>query len=303
MREFGDELYDSDNVNTRNQINLAKFPPVFDDDGREIPIYTPHGVPIPRLAAIMPETGPSYCALLPHLPSCRSLFTPDFDDDDDDDMEVEDALDDSGSIQDEDERGTPAPRRRPPPRDIAFQVYPTAFTHTLGNWQAKGIITTLAKHVKTINASVSRFPIHAPAIEGSISQCYNNFSHHTRRSAGQHIVQRGILTGVTAGAWATNASANRTANKLFSHVAFDLPHHALAMQVLQVKETALRFENVFTIHINRLSPPCLNGSQFFDLVIEPLIEACAKPDVFEALRASTTVLKPGVRFCPHSGIP
>ncbi|KAM5539827.1 hypothetical protein V8D89_006640 [Ganoderma adspersum] len=278
IEEFGEELYNSADVNTRARIDLDDFPNIYDDDRREISIYTLNRVSIPRLIAIMPADGPHYCALLPNLPKCRSLFVPSFDDDDDDTMEVEDALDAASSIDDEDEHGDIRP----------------CFTHTLGNWQVKGIITPLGKHVEKLNKNIGRFAGSCPPLEGSMSQNYNNFTHHTHHSAGQHIVQRGILTGVTAGAWATSAATQNTASKLFRHVEFDLLHKALEEQVSQVHEMCLRFENVFTIHINHLMPRYLDGTEFFNSVVEPLIDACAHPDVFEALHALTVVLKPQI---------
>ncbi|KAI1781578.1 hypothetical protein LXA43DRAFT_908377, partial [Ganoderma leucocontextum] len=145
-----------------------------------------------------------------------------------------------------------------------------------------------------INSQIRRAPGIGPPIEPRISQCYNNFSHHTRRSAGHHIVQRGILTGAAAGAWAANGPAETIASKLFHRIALDLPHKALEEQVDQLDETCLRFENNFTIHCNRLEPRFLHGEEFFDFIIEPLITACSHPDVFEALRSTSTVLKPDV---------
>lgn len=301
IEAYGEELYDSPVRNTRARIDLDHFPPLHDEQGREFTIYTPTGDAIPRFAAMEPEDGPHYCALLPDLPKCRSLFiasVPGYDPDDDDAMEIEHDLEPPSDLDDDDERGDIPHPRRAPQQDIAFQVYPTAFIPTLGNWQAKGIITPLAKHVNTLASHITRIPRGPPAVQGSISQSYNNFTHHTRRSAGQHIVQRGILTGVTAGAWSTNSRTQATASKLFAHVESDLPHKALEQQVNNVDETCLRFENVFVIHMKRLKPALLEGSAFFDSVIQPLIDACGHSDVFNALRCSTTVLRPGVRPRP-----
>lgn len=297
--KHGGELYDSDNTALRAPIDIDNFPELFDADGREIHIYTPAGIPIPRLAAILPEDGPRFCALLPDLSKCRSLFVHSDsldlrEDDEGDAMEVENELEINSNVGDVDDLPEVRASRVAVQRDVAFQVYPTAFTHTMGNWQAKGIIRPLALLLIDINKAIRRAPGVCPAVEPSISQCYNNFSHHTRRSAGQHIVQRGILTGVATGAWATNGTTHATASKLFERVESDLPHKALEEQVENVDETCLRFENVFTIHFNRLAPRFLDGGQFFDSVIEPLIQACGHPNVFNALRDSTIILKPQV---------
>ena len=301
LLDYGDELYTSSNPATRERINVDDFPPLYDlESGREIPIFTVNGIRIPRLAAIHPADGARFCALLPNIRESRSLFYRSssheaLDEDEDDAMEVEDALDDDSNIEEIEAQLEARSARAAARRDVQFQVYPTAFTHTLGNWQAKGVITPLHRLLTGINAPIRRFVGGGPPVMPSISQAYNNFIHHTRRSAGQHIVQRGILTGVTAGAWSTNASTQATATKLFRHVEFSLPNKALEEQVKNVDNTALRFENVFTIHMARLQEDCLDGGAFFDAVIEPLIEACGHPDVFEALRGSTTVLRPGVR--------
>ncbi|KAI1782289.1 hypothetical protein LXA43DRAFT_1104341 [Ganoderma leucocontextum] len=156
---YGDELYDSSNPNSRSRINLDEFPDLFDDLHNEIPIYTPAGFPIPRRAAIVPDDGPSFCALLPYLPKSRSLFSSSstlsvHDDDDEDALEVEDALDFNSNFGDDNDLAPACPSHPTSHHDVALQVYPTAFIPSLGNWQSKGIIDPLVPLIRDITGGV-----------------------------------------------------------------------------------------------------------------------------------------------------
>ncbi|TBU21141.1 hypothetical protein BD311DRAFT_679245, partial [Dichomitus squalens] len=176
-------------------------------------------------------------------------------------------------------------------RDVKFRFFPAAFTHTIGQIQADGPIRPLARKVEAINRDVRARPGVGPPVACSRNQIYNDLSHHTRLSAGQHIAQRGILTGTAAGAYAHTWQSESIASKSYGQVSSILPHSALATQIRNVKKSYLRFENVFTIHINRLDPSLHNGRAFFDHVVEPVLSACSHSDVCAAIKQSTVVLR------------
>ena len=266
-----------------------------DENGEDNLLFNEHGQQIPRYHATY-LGQPRCCGLLQNLSDLDALF-------DDDDLEsadeVDDMLDiedDNGHINDEDEAGIP---RHPPPRRpiypaVRYDAYPHAFLSDYGQWQAHGVISQLAKLIHPIVTNTRLRVGVGATVEPISSQCYNTFAHRTRDSARMHIAQRGLLTATVAGAWATSPKGNTTFRRLFVQSDSTLPHLRLESQIDNVRETYLRFENVFQINCDRMKPEALTGQGFYEKVIQPILDAYWHPDVVDALRTRCLVLRPEV---------
>ena len=301
---YGDEFYDSPHLVSRKRIDNIADVPVLDDDGKEKLIYNIDGYRVVRRYPLIPDNDVTYCGILCNFDKCRELFIEpdvmDFNDDPgfDDDMPMEgDDFDftlDAVDVDDDDGLPDVRPSRRQPKRDVTFRTFPAAFIHHMGQIQADGPIIPIKRKVYAINHDTRLRPGIGPVISCGAQQMYTSFAHYMRESARQHIAQRGILTGASAGAYAHNPATQSIASSIYNAVSAALPHTAIDYQMSSGKESFLRSENIFTINVHRLRNAIRNGGDFFGSVIEPLLGVCTHSDVCKALKESSVILRPEV---------
>ncbi|KAH9845958.1 hypothetical protein C2E23DRAFT_716408, partial [Lenzites betulinus] len=283
-------IYTTADPETREVVeDLANYP-LHDGDEREIQVFGPSGRRIPRHSVTYFDPYEP-CAVLQNLGVVSQLFASQPTHNniwtyDEDGAIVRDR---GPANQDEGEVDAMLDGIDPP----SVHLYPMGFTRH-GQWQANGVIDPLRRHISAISRSLKQHEGGSAAVEGIKSQCYNNIAHYTRHSARHHIAQRGVLTGTTGGAWAKTNKARATATALFASCSLSNPHTDLCGQLERADQTFLRFENVYTVHLQRLDPDNCTGRQLYLKVMMPLSSACAHPTVLDAIKATSKVFRPGV---------
>ena len=132
-----DRVFDSWNIESREEIdNLASFP-LYDDTGKEICIYSSNGCKIAQRGTNI-APGTMRCGVMVNLWTITSICWTQ-----DDSVELEDEPDED---LDED---TPARDKN----KVSLSVYPQAFLHDYGHIQAKGPIQLMQPTIETINSS------------------------------------------------------------------------------------------------------------------------------------------------------
>ena len=131
-------------------------------------------------------------------------------------------------------------------------------------------------------------------MEGESTQVYNNYIHRVRENARRHIAQSGVLTTLSAGAWATTAKGRATTAQLKGIVDQMMPHNRMAHQFNNVNEHYLRLETEVIVHPIRFKEEHRTGETFFDTFLEPWILACVSPEWMAAFRKTTVYLHPNV---------
>lgn len=226
----------------RHLVDLVDLD-LFDDDGQEIHIYSRDGFRIPRR---VPDDHTSGGALL-DLTKAPELFLPD-----------PDALDLHPSAD-------------------QCTLYPLAFTKTLGNMQANGLIYQFQQRLRTINDPLQRHdfdPVACdlfddpdllaetspPVVKGVRCQVYNALSHRVRERAKFHGVQLGNVTAALSGIASATQASKSTWRRRVRECRIALPHQEFANKVAGPDQPEdSRWENTYVIDVQRLSQQNQNG--------------------------------------------
>ncbi|KAH9845988.1 hypothetical protein C2E23DRAFT_745123 [Lenzites betulinus] len=290
IRNAHPTIYTTPDPETREEVEDLEQYPLVDDDDREIQVFAPNGRRIPRHSVSYFEPYEP-CSVLQNLGQVSQLFAAQPSHDNrwtyNDDGAV---VRDRGPANAEEVEVDAILDGIDPP---SVHLYPLGFTRH-GQWQANGVIDPLRRHISAISRSLKLHDGGGPAVEPIKSQCYNNIAHYTRHSARHHIAQRGVLTGTTGGAWAKTTKARATASTLYAACSRSNPHSDLCGQLERAEQTFLRFENVYTVHCQRLPEDDRTGREFYLKVMMPLTGACAHPTVLDAIKNTSTVFRPGV---------
>lgn len=232
-------LYDSPSVRTRHAVDIATFPPL-NADGLERRVYNEDGLRLPRRRGMAERGAPSYGVLV-NLRRMESLYN------------GTDAL----NVPRDDQYG---PGLRPARRAIKYFAYPQACLLSVGHCQANGVIPSVDDVVYDLNYSILGHDPDADApsafefIWASTSQMYNVSAHRYRaQGARYHDAQRGELTALAAGTYATSTRTKSTAQRYQYETAFDLPHQRFSEKIKdRTLPRDIRLENVYILRIDRL---------------------------------------------------
>jgi hypothetical protein len=148
-------IYDSDLPDERNEVDLDDLD-LTDESGHEINIFDINGYRIPRRDP-MHDEDQDPCGLLANLATIRGFFRDIIDDSDDDNSVIDLAQDDEL---------------------LNVNVYPQAFTHSLGHFQANKVPASFRPILKELNATLAEEKNNAkPVVHGVACQGYNHIQH------------------------------------------------------------------------------------------------------------------------------
>ncbi|KAH7917232.1 hypothetical protein BV22DRAFT_1135578 [Leucogyrophana mollusca] len=260
------EVYDSPDPLIREEVDLDTFQ-LLDQHGHEVNIYGEDGFRIPRQSPRC-AAGVTPCGILMDLNNLHELFSSDEDDfpepptvpNDDDDSDGENINIDVVKV---------------PVNKVPFNIYPQAYLHQYGHYQAHGIFNIFKPILAEINNSLRRDPGQrnqeeedaddadevedilghgsAPIVNATWSQGYNQLSHHVRTTAKFHDVQLGTITSALAGTYATTDRNRRRATNQARKCEDNLPHNRYADKVGGVAlPQSFRFETVIDINMSRM---------------------------------------------------
>ncbi|KAH8980399.1 hypothetical protein EDB86DRAFT_2835364 [Lactarius hatsudake] len=247
-------LYDGDNKNSRKKVNLQRLP-MMTEEGTEIAIYDESGRKIPRRRATRQIEDPA-CGVLMDLVNVHNLFHPsrEYPLSEDDRMEEYDEL---------------------RPETGRVDVYPLGFLRTVGNVQAEGIPPCFYKGIKEISSKV---------IKPISSQFYNYISHRAVSRAGDMDTEKGTVTAVLAGAFATTAKDRATARGKQEQCRVALPwkrfHDKVSCYDCPV---SCRGEIVYAVNVRALKPlvNMWERNEVRNMIKDHLV--ILKPEVFPSL--------------------
>ncbi|KAI6102274.1 hypothetical protein F5141DRAFT_1217882 [Pisolithus sp. B1] len=268
--------------------DLANYD-LLDEDGKEIPIYTAEGYMVLRRAPPNNCSTPGGAFL--DLTKAPALFIPE---DEEEDFNI---------------------------RAVPCYLYPLAFTKTLGNMQADGLIHSFQQQLPLINGHLSTHlaghdeddndslfgdtgdnhnPLHGePILQGLRCQAYNSLSHCVREKIKFHSVQLGRITAAVSGCTATGVSAVSKWEWCLQECEFMLPHEQFHVKVTGGRQPqSMQFENTYRLEVSAMTPEDKNGSVIYDKVITPLLRTWMHPDVQwsvkQALVPLATDVVPGI---------
>ncbi|KAI6111442.1 hypothetical protein F5141DRAFT_1214957 [Pisolithus sp. B1] len=268
--------------------DLANYD-LLDEDGKEIPIYTAEGYMVLRCAPPNNRSTPGGAFL--DLTKAPALFIPE---DEEEDFNI---------------------------CAVPCYLYPLAFTKTLGNMQADGLIHSFQQQLPLINGCLSTHlaghdeddndslfgdtgdnhnPLHGePILRGLRCQAYNSLSHHVWEKIKFHSVQLRRITAAVSGCTATGVSAVSKWEWCLQECEFMLPHEQFHVKVTGGRQPqSMRFENTYRLEVSAMTPEDKNGSVIYDKVITPLIRTWMHPDVQwsvkQALVPLATDVVPGI---------
>ncbi|KAH9919216.1 uncharacterized protein BXZ73DRAFT_80425 [Epithele typhae] len=258
----GRQLYTTPDPRTREPIDDIADYPLLDeyDDNREIRVYNEQGYRVNRHHFQVREIAP---ALLANVKASKKLFEAPA-------RTVFEMEDDQDLIND-----TPINYK------ATYNAYPLGFMHSWGHWQSDGFTLGLHKKVDELTKKVSAGD--APAIVPAYSQGYNTAIHRARASAETHMAQRGLMTTVSSGAWATSPKAKQSAQDLLDLVTTRSPGEWLDSQLESDEETLWRQENNYVIVFFRLKGTINDGAKLFLRIIRPLAKLVTHPTVFDPM--------------------
>ncbi|KAI5981073.1 hypothetical protein EDD15DRAFT_2380428 [Pisolithus albus] len=259
----------------RQEIEDLENYDLLDEDGKEIPIYTAEGYMVLRRAP--PNNRSTSGGAFLDLTKAPTLFVP------------EDAEEDFNI------------------RAVPCYLYPLAFTKTLGNMQADGLIHSFQQQLPLINRNLSTHlaghdeddndslfgdmndnhnPMDGqPILQGLRCQAYNSLSHRVRERIKFHSVQLGRITAAVSGCTATGVSAVSKWERCLQECEFMLPHEQFHVKVTGGSQPqSMRFENTYRLEVSAMMPEDKNGSVVYDRVITPLLRTWMHPDVQRSVR-------------------
>ncbi|KAI5984895.1 hypothetical protein EDD15DRAFT_2201020 [Pisolithus albus] len=259
----------------RQEIEDLENYDLLDEDGKEIPIYTAEGYMVLRRAP--PNNCSTSGGAFLDLTKAPTLFVP------------EDAEEDFNI------------------RAVPCYLYPLAFTKTLGNMQADGLIHSFQQQLPLINRNLSTHlaghdeddndslfgdmndnhnPMDGqPILQGLRCQAYNSLSHRVRERIKFHSVQLGRITAAVSGCTATGVSAVSKWERCLQECEFMLPHEQFHVKVTGGSQPqSMRFENTYRLEVSAMMPEDKNGSVVYDRVITPLLRTWMHPDVQRSVR-------------------
>lgn len=244
-RKNKDGLYDSNNEDDRNLVNLDTFP-LLDEDGQEVRVFNAHGKRVLRRRA---EIDHNPCGVLMDLEDVHALFKPDRQYPLDVDIYSEDPL-----VQDL----------------VKVVAYPLGFLRTAGNVQATGIPACFYEALRDINQSIHNNPHRstdsdndsasdAPplprtnVVRGVSSQFYNHITHRVATRAGRHDTQQGTVTSALAGAFAKTRKDVATATKKQDYCDLGLPSDRFRKRIeLEDCPRSCRAEIVYSVDVGSM---------------------------------------------------
>ncbi|KAI0054429.1 hypothetical protein BV25DRAFT_1948613, partial [Artomyces pyxidatus] len=294
------EIYTGPDTASRERIeNLAEFPR-FDDDGREIPIFTPDGYAIPRREPFVQPTSPP-SSILFDLPELGRRFNS------------------AGESYDADvvDRELSGLRSECFGRDRAYPevcVYPLGLLGSFGNMQASGAfppfnneLRALCNHLRRPNQERDEDDEDefgdpeddvdgmddVLAVEAISVQGYNLLSHRTRDSAKYHEAQLGLTGGAAAGTYATTPKAKAAARKLFEKNRYTLPHERFQEIIADVEDIPrdIRLETVIVVNMNGLRERHRTGSYILNEIIFPVATMWQRGKVWTEIRPCLRLFK------------
>ncbi|KAG9309436.1 hypothetical protein JVU11DRAFT_10690 [Chiua virens] len=251
---------------------------LLDEDNYEINVYDANGFRVPRRT---PSNDSETCGALLNLREAYQLFTP---------SDVVNAVDD------------PSP---------SFSPYPQAFLKDVGNLQSSSIPFKFQEFLSRINNQITPqnilpriaeddlsdddIPRVAPVLRGHGCQIYNVLSHRVRDAAKFHPVQLGMVTAALSGSKTLSyAAANRWRQRTDS-CDHHLPYDRYVAKVADDNQPdALRFENVYTVDVQRMRPEHRNGRSIYDLILLPLTRGWLHPSVLTAIKPCIVVIKSNI---------
>lgn len=288
-----DRVFDSWDIESREEIDdLASFP-LYDDTGKEIRIYSSDGRKIARRGANI-APGTTSCGVMVNLRTITSVFRTQ-----DDSVELEDEPNDD---LDED---TPARDKN----KVSLSVYPQAFLRDYGHIQAKGPIQLMQPTIETINSSFNDDAQEADISSDGLgfsrtfntpvtaisTQMYNRMFHRAATQAGALDVQRGRITAALAGGGATTAKGKKTAQALRRYCSTKLPHARFAERVnIADCPNSLRVESVYVVDMLQIPEQDRDGRTLYRKLICTLVDAWSRTEVSDRLKPHLLVLSPEV---------
>lgn len=269
MREENPEgLFDSANLECRNEIDLGDFDLV-GEDGLEVPIFDAEGFQVARRQIVEDESEPP-CGVLVNLEHIQALFNPG-----------------EAYVDDSDDEESP-----PPFQDeyVNIDAYPLAFLRTAGNIQAGGIPHCFYGKLKEISQNVRR-PLPRgvideeddeesnsdsdsdsddmnvdkndkdrastlPVVRPVASQLYNYSAHRVASRAGGYDSQQGTVTAAVSGASAIAAKDKATASTKREYCDEGLPSTRFHDRIMREEcPTSCRAELVYSIDVRAMKDP------------------------------------------------
>jgi hypothetical protein len=229
--------------------DLTNFP-LLDDNGQEVPIFDEEGFPIPRHEAGVEEVQ-TRLGILFDLRNLRDFF-------------------DGGLNIDLPDR--------PPTK---YCIYPQAFTHNYGHFQANSLPEAFCRMVDAINVNVGLqsdrltcnkelfgdddedYEDLLPSVTGIACQGYNELVHRVRgNGARHHDAQLGVITAAFAGSYAITEKAKRAQRQHARSISFQLPHQKFREKICDDDNQLnleFRLENVYEIDLHRIKPQYRTG--------------------------------------------
>jgi hypothetical protein len=263
-------LYDGYDEDSRRPIeDLSEL--LIMNGSEEIPIYNEDGFRISRRTATTEddaENGDASMAILMNLREIRTLFE----------------TDNEGIIEED---------------PVKLDVYPQAYLHSVGHFQANRLITGFEKTIRSINQKIGarrgaalRDELFGDiidnedaneqdeadpgadlgrmhAVKGIACQGYNEVMHRLRGQGGdEHDAQLGMITGALSGTYATTKATRTKHEKLMKRCEDELPHERAAQKLRKLDDhptdpnldVDFRLENVYCVDIRRLRPASQNGA-------------------------------------------
>ncbi|KIN99500.1 hypothetical protein M404DRAFT_10368 [Pisolithus tinctorius Marx 270] len=272
IERHGDEIYDSPLHDTRHEVNLHELD-LLDDTGNEQNIYDKDGYRIPRREANI-EMGSSTAGMLFKLRNLHRLF--------------------------EDWPGDDDPEALFGGETTPHYLYPIGCLHDVGQFQARGVLTSFAPLIRRINQTL---PIRDDGIQNVVivpvsSQGYNAYVHQVRSQGRFHDVQRGMMTAAFTGSHMSGGANSHRAAYLRGLCDIALPFDRYHEKISESDfDQSLRMENVFTIKVNRLQKEARNGWNMYVHLIKPLTRMWAHPTVLESIKQNVVLFKQDV--LPH----
>lgn len=156
---------------------------------------------------------------------------------------------------------------------VNFSVYPLAFTRSLGNVQADGLIAPFSRRLDILDENIRQRineqndPDEVEAIEPAAriihpvsSQMYNALSHRVRNEAKFHDVQLGLMTSVLSGTTVERAAQKTLWSCRMRLCNNGLPHERFDRKVSgQGQPECMRFENSYRVDVYQLPDNMRNG--------------------------------------------
>lgn len=237
--------------------DLAELP-LLDGQDCEIPVYTMDGFRVLRRHPVASER----LGCLLDLTKVPGLFFPD-----------------SINVVDD------------PDSRTSIYLYPLAFTKTMGNMQADGVLHSFQRRMVALNGTLmvpqARNEVDdqsdddsllgedtdnaiagsaSPAIRALRCQAYSTLSHEVRQEAQFHSVQLGKITATLAGCGSCDEDVTEEWKRRRDYCAEALPHQRFDSKINgRSLPQAMRFENVYKLNLARMKPEYRNGRFVFSV--------------------------------------